>query len=137
VLNQALKRDRTSLYGVRTVQFATETPASGASGATSNVTLVYLGHSLAGARSDSLLLAARRPEGDQGGVAAVPRRRRARRRSLEDDLVLQKLGLETISASQIPDERSARAFVENKIIELRLGIAPPPCRRAWARRRRL
>ncbi|MBI3723944.1 DNA integrity scanning protein DisA nucleotide-binding domain protein [bacterium] len=124
-LNRALMRDRAYLYGVKTVQFATETPGARTVRSTSNVTLVYLGSSLASAPPELLALALEdlkriKAESPQYPVVAI-----LDVLSLEDDLLLQKLGFEAVSAAQIPDERSVRAFVENKIIELRLGIAPP------------
>ncbi|MEZ0229494.1 MAG: DNA integrity scanning protein DisA nucleotide-binding domain protein [Planctomycetota bacterium] len=123
-MQQGLLSHRGSLYGVRTVHFLTETPGARELHAGNRITLALLGTSLAStdpATLDLALadLAAIKAESPQYPVVVL-----VDELSAEDDARLRKLGFETIISSDLASPRAVRDFVENKVIELRLGITP-------------
>jgi DNA integrity scanning protein DisA with diadenylate cyclase activity len=122
-LQQGLS-DRSSIYGVRAVHFVTEIPGQRQLRSTNRITLAYLGTSLGVADPAVLELALKdladiKAESPQYPVVAI-----ADELSAEDDARLRRLGFEPVLATELAAPRSVRAFVENKVIELRLGITP-------------
>ncbi len=123
-LQQGLLSKRGWLYGVRQVHFLTETPGARELHATNRITLALLGTSLAATDPATLELAladlaAIKAESPQYPVVAI-----VDELSADDDARLRRLGFETIISSDLTNPRTVRAFVENKVIELRLGISP-------------
>lgn len=123
-LEQGLLNHRGSLYGVRAVHFLTETPGARALHAANRITLALLGTSLAATDPATLELALAdlatiKAESPHYPVVVI-----VDELSQEDDARLRRFGFETIISSDLSTARSVRAFVENKVIELRLGITP-------------
>jgi hypothetical protein len=124
VLQQGLGSERSGLYGVRAVHFLHETPGARQLRATNRITLACLGTSL-GTADPAVLelaladLAAIKAESPHYPVVTI-----VEELSPEDDARLRRLGFEALAAFELPTARSVRAFVENKVIELRLGITP-------------
>src|SRR5947209_19537977 len=123
VFQQGLS-DRSKLYGVRAIHFLTEIPGARQLRATNRITLAYLGRSLGAADPAVLELALQ----DLGSIKAespkYPVVSVLDELSPEDDARLRRLGFEALASAELPAARTVRAFVENKVIELRLGITP-------------
>ena len=124
VLHQALTTDVDSLYGVRSIHFARERPGRRRVRRTNNLTIAYLGASPSGDNKEGVRealedLRSIKAESPQYPVVVLFDTLTA-----EEDLEVRRGGLEPVSAAEIPDEQALRALVENKIIELRLGIGP-------------
>jgi DNA integrity scanning protein DisA with diadenylate cyclase activity len=125
VLQQSLTSDREALYGVRSIHFAHETPGQRRVRRTSNVTIAYLGGSLSSGDPTVVAAALEDLKTIKAESPAYPVVTILDAVSPEDDVTLRRLGFEPVTSAMLADDHSARAFVENKIIELRLGLAPP------------
>jgi hypothetical protein len=123
-LRLGLTRARGALYGVKGVHFATEKPGARRVHRAANITLAYLGQ---GERADTRKfelaledLRAIKAESPQYPVVCL-----VDGMDGEAALRIRRMGLEPMDARALSTEARVRAFVENKVIELRLGLPPP------------
>lgn len=125
VLREGLAGARASLYGVHSVQFSTQTPGARRFMPISHVTLVHMGQSLALPDKPLVDLALKDLQAIKAEAPQYPVIVVVDGLNEEVETRLRRLGLEGIDSRALDTARQVRNLVENKIIELRLGISPP------------